>query len=598
MRRIVPIFLAVCLATAAAAEGGTIELRISTQVLEVGEAVEVQLVCTDTGRPGAPTAVVPDGLEIELTNAIPREMSSMHMINGQVTKWTEYTYPMRLTALQAGTYTLGPVSIEAGGQTYSTDPIRIEVKEVDASAGPQGDQYIFAELEVEPRSLYITESYAATLTIGIRKVEIQGQAYEMDLLRQVLDVRGSQLSIFADGRAGKSERWLTGSSGRRHKFEVFKVSKTIRAEEVGPFRVGPIFLKANYPTSLRRGFGFFNRLEVARARKETARAEAIIVEVRAPPEEGKPDDFAGAVGKYRMDVTAKPTRVEQGKPVTLAISISGTPIEGIAGPDLARHAEIASRFDYTKDELVGDIERGRKVFRRAIFPKQAGEQTIPPISWSYFHPQQERYVTLTSKPVILQVDPPSGGSKAIALDGGEVGANGTSLTVLTGGISPNFVGADLVLADQSFVFTRSWTASLAAPPVLWLLITLTARRRARLRGDVSLARRRRASRRARASLSHALGMGQPDQQWSALADAVKDYLSDRFNLPPGELTPQEARILLVERGADNDTANQVADFLDLCNAARYAPGAVGEMSPRRAAGSIRDWIRRIERTTR
>ena len=596
MARLLSIAIVCCLAATAAAQEGTIELRVDTRVLEVGEAVNVQLVCTNTGRPDTPKALVPEGLELALAYSTPSSRSRVNVINNQMSQWTEYTYPMRLTAVKPGTYMLGPVTVEADGKEYSTEPVRIIVKDVEVTSEARGDQYIFTELDVEPRSLYVTESYTAALTIGIRKVEIGGRIYEMNLLRDVLDTRGSQLSIFADGRAGSSERQLADSSGRRHTYEVFRVSKTIRTEEVGQVRIGPIFLRANYPTALQRGW--FGRREIARARKETARAEAIIVDVKAPPEEGRPADFTGAVGRYHLEVTAKPTRVEQGKPVTLTVAISGNPIEGIAGPDLSKYAELASRFDYAKDELVGDIEHGKKAFRRAVFPKREGEQTIPPISWSYFDPRTERYVTLTSAPTAIIVDPPTGGSKTIELAGDAAIRNGTTLTVLTGGISPNYVDADWVLGNQTLALTTGWIASLIVPPLAWLILTLTTRHRARLRTDIGLARRRRARRNARALLNRAVRDGRADHEFNALADVLKDYLSDRFNLPPGELTPTEAMTVLTEHGADDATAGEVAEFLETCNAARYVPGAVGTTSADQAADNNRAWIKRIERTTR
>ena len=99
-------------------------------------------------------------------------------------------------------------------------------------------------------------------------------------------------------------------------------------------------------------------------------------------------------------------------------------------------------------------------------------------------------------------------------------------------------------------------------------------------------------------LNRALRDGRADQRFNALADVLKDYLSDRFNLPPGELTPTEAMTVLTEHGADDTTAGEVAEFLETCNAARYVPGAVGTMSADQAADNIRAWIKRIERTTR
>ena len=447
---------------------------------------------------------------------------------------------------------------------------------------------------MDPTSAYVTQEVQAALHIGIRKVEIGGQRYELDLLSQVLDVRGSQLSVFADGRAQSSERWLADSNGEQHPYQIFTVRKSIRIEEAGDLRVGPVFLRANYPTALRRGF--FGSREVARARKETARADAIVVTVKTPPEQGRPPDYTGSVGTYRMNVVARPTQIEQGKPVTLTITITGKPLEGIAGPDLTRNAELASRFDFTTDELVGDVEKGHKIFRKAIFPRQPGEQTVPPLSWSFFDPDLERYTTLRSEPIAIQVAPPTSDSGDLVVLDDDPHRNGTTLKVLAGGISPNYTLPDLVLAEQTLVFTRPWAIALGFPPAVWLIALVSVRRRNRLRGDVGLARRHRAARRAHTAMHGTKGDSQ--DAWPRLARVLTDYLADRFNLPPGELTPPEAARVLLDHGAEEQLATGVADFLEHCGAARYAPGAVQSLTPAEAAQRIRTWIRRIERTTR
>lgn len=580
----------------AAAQDAGVELRVASTVLEVGEAVDVQLVCTNTGQPEMPQLTVPQGLDLQITNPIPAQFSQMSIVNGRRSQKSTYTYSARLTARKEGTYTLGPFTVVGESSTYQTAPVRVTVQNKQAVSQPEQDHFVFVRMSVEPRSLYVTESFTATLVIGIRKVEIDGRVVDMENLLQTVDAGSSELSIFGT-RFSSSELTLTDSAGQRHTYVLFKSTRDVRAEEVGPMPVGPVFLKVNYPTSLRRGF--FGGMEVARSRKETARAEAIVVDVKGPPEEGRSADFTGAIGQFTMQVEAKPTRVEQGRPVTLSIAIQGAPLEGLAGPDLSNQAELASRFDFAVDELTGDIENRAKVFRRAIFPKRHGEQTVPPISWSYFDPRAERYVSLMSKPIAIVVDPAAPGS--VAMLPGEVDAserNGAKLKIVHGGISPNYVDPELVLADASVGFSTHVTiAALALPPLLCLTMTLTVRHRSRLKGDIRYARRRRARRHAQALIDRALRNGNPAQQLSALSQALTSYLADRFCLPPGALTPAEVRTLLTTSGADAATSEQIARFLENCDASRYAPGAIGTPSSSQAATNVREWIERIERST-
>ena len=409
----VPYFLGAIIVLASATrvsaqEGCT--LRLNQRILEVGEMVPVELVCVNTAQPSAPQATVPDGLNLRLVSAVPSQMSQTSIINGRVSRELSYTFSLQLTGQREGVYKLGPIHIDAEGDTFETKPVKIVVRKTEFNAGEKGDRRVFVEMSVEPTTLYVTQEYAATLLIGIRKVVIDGRSYEVDLLRQVLDLRSSQLSIFSGGQARQSEISLTDSNGERHRYVVYRVDQRVRADEIGTKTVGPVFIKARYPTAMRRGI--FRRMEFSSVEQEFARADAVTLEVKGPPVEGRPNSFTGAVGRYLFDVSVKPTRIELGEPVTLTVTVRGAPLDGVAGPDLAAQPVLTSRFDFTQDELVGDVDGGTKTFRRAIFPKQAGDQTVPAIEWSYFDPGAERYVTLSSDPVPISVDHRSGGGES------------------------------------------------------------------------------------------------------------------------------------------------------------------------------------------
>ncbi len=578
------------------AQDAGVELRLGTHALEPGEAIDVQLVCTNIGRPDAPSTAMPDGLRLELAGTSPSVFAQTSIVQGRRTQVTTYTWPMRLTALKEGTYTLGPVTVSAEGRTWQTDPIEIVVRASQITSLPRGDQVMFAEIEVAPTTVYLTQSYTTTLTIGMRKVNIEGRTYNIDLLRDVLSVRESQLSVFAGGQVSKSEQRLRDSAGQTHAYEIFRVTKSIRADEPGEALVGPVFLRANYPLRLRRGF--FGDLEVAESRRETTRADAVTVLVKAPPAEGRPPSYTGSIGEYAMAVDAKPLRVEQGQPITLTVTITGAPLESAAGPDLTRQPELAGRFDYAAEELVGDVVRASKVFHRAIFPRQQGAQSIPPIAWSYFDPRRQNYVTLTSDPIDIVVDPPVGGGDSHLVDNASKRDAGLALTRLAGGIAPNHVNSDLVLVDQSPRIEAVELGTVAGAPVAFLLILLTARHRSRLRRDPAWARRRGARARAERLLRDGAARGDDPEGWQRLARAVTGYVCDRFDLPPGLMTPREIGEVLAANGLSIDLVSEVRGFLESCDAVRYAPGARDSAALTDAAARARQWIEKLEQAVK
>jgi hypothetical protein len=302
-----------------------------------------------------------------------------------------------------------------------------------------------------------------------------------------------------------------------------------------------------------------------------------------------------------MSVSALPTHVEQGRPVTLTVEVRGTPIDGVAGPRLSEQAELLSRFDFVADELTGDVERTNvKVFRRAIFPKQQGEQTIPNLEWSYFDPEREQYVTLNSDPVPITVTAPAAGSFPTSTFEESAGeAEGSELTVLRGGIAPSYVDIDDVLASSALGLSSLQTGGmLLIPPFLCMIITLNTRHRSMLRADSGFARRRSAMRSGRASLRSALSQPDAIAQLQAIAAALTAYVSDRFNLPPGEITPGEIDDLLSSHDIDSETTASISKFMGDCDLIRFAPSATEPLAPKHAAANALDWMAKIERGSR
>jgi len=598
MSRVLAISMFTLTGSLAFAQNAGVELRVEARTIEVGETIAVQLICTNTGQPETPSFDIPAGLTLQQMSSTPSTRSMTSIFNGRRSSETTYTFSFKLTGNRPGTYTLGPFVVEADGSSFQTTPVRIAVHNSKTANVPVGDKLVFLRLEVNRTSLYVTETVEASLTIGVRKVYVNGRVFEYDRLLRSVDASASTLSVFGP-QFSASERRITDSQGVEHEYLVYRDRKEIRTDQVGDLTIGPVFLKVDYPTSLRRSF-WGRGLEPSRTQRVTARASAIAVAVKGPPTKGRPADFTGAIGRYAITATAKPLRVTLGQPVTLTLSIRGEPIDGIAGPDLTKQPDLVSRFEFATGELRGDVERSKtKVFRRAIFPKQQGEQTIPPVRWSYFDPRTEKYVTLATVPIPINVDPLASGENAtiqLPLENGDDGNN--RLTVLRGGISPNVVDASVVLADHGVPIVAAQAGAIAiTPPALYLLFILLMRHRARLRGDLGYARRRKARSRARAAIAAALRATDRTEQLEKIAHALTAFIADVFNLPPGELTPPDVETTLREHRADEDLMRDVVAFLRQTDAIRYAASATNADNMEHVSADITRWMDLIEKTT-
>ena len=95
------------------------ELRLDHTALELGEAAPVELTCTNTAQPDAPTLKTPPGIELRLLSPTPSQFSQTSIINGRVSQSSTYRFNLQLTALREGTYSLGPIALTAGGDRKS-----------------------------------------------------------------------------------------------------------------------------------------------------------------------------------------------------------------------------------------------------------------------------------------------------------------------------------------------------------------------------------------------------------------------------------------------------------------------------------------------
>lgn len=574
-------------------------LSVSPTSLEVGEIAEASIVCRNTDVPGLPQLAAPNGLSVQALGSTPSQSSMTQIVNGRRYSERTYTYRLRVIAEQAGKYTLGPFRILAGGSTYATEPVSITVRQATVDPTPRGDRIAFVQLHVEPRTVYVTQNITAVLTLGIRQVEIGGRTFEFDLLRDVLDQRSSQFGVFgdpADRTIQSSQQVIVDTTGAAHRYEIFRITKQIRAEEVGDLVIGPVFVRINYPTQLRRSF--WGGFEPTAAEGHSARAGTMTVTVKSPPEEGRPASFTGAIGRYVFDVAARPTEVQKGEPITIAARIRGAPLDGVAGPSFSVQAELGGRFDFSADEPIGETEGGARVFRKAVFPKQIGEQTLPRLEWTYFDPSAERYVTLASEPIPIVVNPPSAPTTVVPMAGLVPGAEpdqSTRLTLLSGGLSPNIVDPHALLANQAITLKPLSVVAIAGPPVAWLFVLFLVQHRNRLASDPQYARRRRARREALARIELAGRNGRSSDRWSLLASAVTGYVAARFGCPGASLTSAEVRETLATNGVDHETSEAIVRFLESCDAARYTPSGSSGDGVSDAGGQVRRWIDHLEK---
>ena len=155
-------------------------------VVEVGQQFRLIYSLNNTGT----DLRLPDMSNFEiLSGPSTSSSSSVQIINGQMTQTRSVTYTFILRATEAGTYTIGPATINVGSEQYASNPVQIEVvpdgegrsqvpnqQQAPGSAGQPGrvsGDDLFVRIHLEKDEVYQGEGVVATIKL-YSKLDLTG----------------------------------------------------------------------------------------------------------------------------------------------------------------------------------------------------------------------------------------------------------------------------------------------------------------------------------------------------------------------------------------------------------------------------------------
>ena len=150
---------------------------------------------------------------------------------------------------------------------------------------------------------------------------------------------------------------------------------------------------------------FFSVILVTSKNSSTWRQKPIKVESLPLPAENVPPNFNGAIGQYTMAVTAGPTNVAVGDPITMRIQISGRgDLGSLTLPNQSAWHDFTLYPPTSRVETTDPLGlQGTKTFEEIVSPQNSDVHELPSFSFSYFDPDTGSYRTLTEPPVALAV---------------------------------------------------------------------------------------------------------------------------------------------------------------------------------------------------
>ncbi|HWV99321.1 MAG TPA: BatD family protein [Candidatus Acidoferrum sp.] len=549
-----PVFL--CPAGLLAA---TFTASLDRDTLTLGETATLSLAFVGGTPRSVPTPPNIPNLQIAYLGP----SSQFSVINGEVS--SSVTYNFQVTPQRPGDYTIPAVSAEVGSERFASQPLLLKVLQPTAPSAQainSGSQLAFLKLLLPKNEFYVGESFT-----------LQVQLY---VANQVRRIGGFQLTGFtADGFVlGKSAR------GQDRQTQVGNTAYTIisfifpiTAIKAGSMTLGPV--TANVVLGGRDAFDPFGVFGGGSDQRQLSLAtDAEPVRSLPLPRENAPASFNGAVGVYTMTVTAGPTNLTVGDPVTVKVQISGRgSLDGLTLPEQPEWRDFKTYPPTTKVETTDQLGlQGTKTFEQVVQPENADIKALPPMSFSFFDPDQKTYRTLTQPAVQLLVRPGGSTPTPTVLAGARTTQDNTPPTQ---DIVPNKQRLGTLARIGPPLAQQTWFLALQGVPVLAFLSMVVWRRRTEaLANNPRLRRRRQVAQNVRdglQDLKQAATEKKSDQFFVTVFRLLQEQLGERLDVPASAITEAVIEERLRPRAVAETTLTGLQDLFQMCNLARYAP---------------------------
>ena len=387
---------------------------LSSPTTSPGEPVEMVLTVRDARSAEVPETLNVPGLRIQLYGRSNR----FEMNNFQITSSLTYTYSV--VPERTGEFDIPPIEVAVGGKTLRTNPLRLNV--VDSALGipsvPQGQMAPSTDPGLAPQQQGDALPFFGELVFSKKKAWV-GEPIPIELRYYFLGTIGGEVgdrpNLTGEGfttqklnSVPKREQIVNGDN-----YVVFAFQTSITPAKSGLLEIPPAGLEARLqlPGSVPPGFDDFFRNfggmvppgMFTNARQVSVETRPVQIEVSPLPKEGRPENFTGAIGKFKMAATVNPKKTGPGDPVTLRVVVSGQGNFEAMGAPVLTGDENWRTYPPSEDFRPSDAVNfsGEKVYEFMLVARSDQTQT-PGVTFNYFDPDTGKYETLTQAPLTVE----------------------------------------------------------------------------------------------------------------------------------------------------------------------------------------------------
>ena len=498
----------------------------------------------------------------------PNQSTSNTWINGKRSFSRTYTYFLNPT--RKGTLKIGQATIKIDGEIYKTPPVQVEVTDAVKTPNQGGnadyiaDQNVHLVAEISNGRPYLNEAFTIvyklyyTSQIGISNVnEVESPSYA-DFWSHLIPIQ--KLEMKQGVYKGETYNYVTWRKA------------VLYPQKTGELVIEPLTLNINVqvPSSRRDIFG----QRINRQVPKVITAGKRIIKVKPLPEKNKPIGFTGAVGSFDLSYSLNKKVLKASESFQATLKVSGRGNLKLFGlPKITVPATLEvyepEHTESIKTNLLG--MQGSIQDTYTIVPEFQGNYPIPGVSFSYFDPNKESYVTLSSKEYMVNVNE---GPLAGKSPKGQIVSN-----LLKPNLNDkqfNFIALETdlqpIIKSQSFFGKRNFYLMIFGPFVFLLLFTIWFKTKSTRKIDPQTERQKTANRLVKKYLSSAKkALRKKEAFYESLERALHNYLKAKLRIVTSEFSKDRITSLLKGKKVEINLIKEFVALLSDCEAARYAP---------------------------
>jgi hypothetical protein len=543
--------------------GATARLELDREFMEDGEVIPMRIVVEDAVPSAIPS--IPNSQILVFTESLGQEQRQQ-IVNGVSSFQVIIRYRGSLRG--TGELRIPSISVPTSAGVLQTEPVTARVFATEPRNEP-----VTLHLYTARDTCYLGETLAFEIqiqsTLNLREATPHKMSFDGFVVGRTAPWIGSQ--VIRDGV-------VVGVSASR---------QAVTPTKEGDLILGPVSLEAVAEVGRRRARSLIDDFfgGGAELKRFALEAPGRPLKVLPLPAAGRPADFSGAVGRFRIEATVSRTNLNRGDAVTVRFLVQGNgSFDGLPSPKLLKSPGLQTYPGTNIFEPADPLGlTGTKVFEEAVVVDSTEVTSLEFQPFSFFDPQVGRYSTARLKPIPIQVVEPeaTGDATTAEADPAKPPAPEAVRTPPqgAGGLQPLMSSAGSAISVESDLLDSEYFGLVLLVPFvgLGLFVGVRGLRRRRNRNQAPTRRHlaEMTLRDQQAALRRSAAAGNSKAFFDALSALLRQQVSLNLGLASGaSLTAVDVVEPLREQGVSDESIENLMRLFAAADAARFAPMAL------------------------